>query len=149
MKITINNSFKKRGKHMSIEVKSQPIEHTFDDRKAARTPAKAIAKMVEERIKHLNKRASPKTIAKRQRQGRTSAKLFNDTGRLADGIVMAEGSPGVFETRGPIGRLSPDQPWLLERLLKAINIDPESIMGDPKVKAAVEETVRDMIKVKR
>lgn len=148
MKITINKSYSTRGKNVSINVKAQPIEHHFDDREAARTPAKAIAKMVEERIRHLNKRAAPKTIAKRRRKGRTGTKLFNDTGKLADGITMDENA-GVFETRAPEGRLSPDQPFILERLLQLINIDPESIMRDPKVRAAVEETVREMIEVKR
>jgi hypothetical protein len=149
MRKVINNSLRSRGKNVSINVRAQSIEHDLDEREAARIPAEAIAKMVKARIKGITMRAADSTLQKRKAKGLSSTIVFRATGYLANGIAMAEDEPGRFQTIAPQGRLSPDAPWIIRRLLEIIDVNAQTIMQVPEVKKAVEETVKRMIKVRR
>lgn len=108
-------SGKQRKPRYSIEIKSEPLLHNFDDMMLGRGPADAIAELISTQIKNISEQARPATLADRQKNflefqrgapnavkrysgGRLgsmppnpdSRTLFNDSGRLAKSIFATQ-----------------------------------------------------------
>lgn len=131
--ITLGHSSRAAGKYYSIETKAQPITFRLDEEALASRPAEAIAAAVREGIA---------SISEWTRKGR---QLFNNTGRLRDGITAVLDG-GRWLITAPPDRLQ--DPDVLARLLEAVPAltDP---LSHPLVRQAVEATIRAAITVKR
>jgi hypothetical protein len=174
--IVINNpptDEKPRGRPMyTVKVEAEPIAFNLSPKLLGLGPAKAIAKLIGNRIASITARASPRTLAIRaaaqrayqrgsaeaaSRYGNSapnqSDKLLNDSGRLAQTIRVeldnAEGAYGVAVSKD---RLEPstlhDSANALARIGDVLKehvpelADPELLMSEPSVVAAVERAIR-------
>lgn len=137
----ILNDYKKSparaGRHRSVSIKSEPLEHTFDDAELGRGPAQAIRDKVAAEIRSITEQAAASTIAKRRRDGRTSTRLFNDTGKLAQGLRVEQDGE-TFATVAPSGRLAGETAGLLERLRGLVDVSARALAQDRKVREAIQ-----------
>lgn len=160
----------------TITVQSEPILHEFSEEQLGKGPAEAIAEAIRTGIKNIVEVATPATLAARERGkralersaawakrrysgGRTgqkapsgSVRLFNDSGRLADGVVAQQNTqeknwtinvtanrldPSTFKSReefvGMVDRL--------RALVPALR-DPLSV---PAVKEAIADGIRGLL----
>ena len=145
--VVILNGYKKT-KGPGISVKSQPLVHTFDHKKMGKGPAAAIRDVVERAIKSISEEASAGTISKRRRAGRMGRQLFNDTGKLARALFVAEKGE-AFETRAPADRLRDLPADVLARLFDVAAIKPKDLVKDKAVRAAIKASARSIIVKKR
>ncbi len=146
----ILNNYKKtpgRGA-MGVEVKADRIVHDFDEMKIARKPAEELRDAVERAIRGITETASDATMSRRRRAGIVGRRLFNATGKLAKGLAVVATRDG-YETRAPADRLSGDSEGLAERLVEVAKLSARELMGDARVREAVQESVGEMIKVER
>ncbi len=161
-KLTIDETHTTRGKHASVEVQADALEHDFDEVELGRAPAHAIADAIATGIRGIRERANPATIRKREqaraalargeawaveryagRQPGQSDKLFNDSGALADLRVVeqrgewAVTTPPNRDLVAPRGFDGGEFAAMLRRLRELVPAI-EDPTGDPKVRAAIE-----------
>lgn len=116
----------------TMTIKAEPIVHDFDKLKLGQGPAIAIRDLIRRQIKAIGAFAKPGTIAKREaavralargadwaqrrysggrtgtKEPNTSWRLFNDSGRLADGLEVRENkAEGSWTINVPANRLNP------------------------------------------
>lgn len=135
----------------SIEVKSTPLVHVFDDTAIAVDVAKAIRSKVEKSIKAITETASKGTLKRREYARRklgstsTSTRLFNDTGRLAEGLEIKQ-ERGTFTTNIPADRFNERGGELVAKLRAAVPElrDPAKLLRG-EVRQEIEASVKDMI----
>lgn len=128
-----------RGKVSSrttIDIKSEPIIHLFDDRMLGAGPAEAIKTVIQEGIRSITESVAPATTAYRERASRafrrganwaverykpkrlkgtfepglvSPSRKFNDSGQLAEGIFVRQNvRDPVYTVNVPATRLNPD-----------------------------------------
>lgn len=161
---------------VTMTIDSQPILHDLNEEKLGEGPARAIAAAIRAGIKNITELAKGATLEKRKRAkeelargvrsalqrysgGRTgtkepsgSVRLFNDSGRLADGLEVRQNTAeGNWTINVPANRLDPstfknrgDFVAMLTRLRELVPAlrDPTSI---PEVKRAIERGIRDLL----
>jgi hypothetical protein len=115
-----------------------------DGTQVAAEPARAIARVIGDAIRHSDVPASPSTIRRRRARGITSTRKWNATGELAASIVARQRGDG-FAIGVAADRL--EDPRLLEELEDDLRVlaDPTS---NPRVIAAIESTVDELLKEK-
>lgn len=115
----------------TITIKAEPMVHIFDARALGQGPAEAIVEHLRNRIRGISEVAKPATLAARQRAkdayqrgepwakrryagGRTGGKepgqtvrLFNDSGRLADGLFARPTRDNAWTVNVPANRFDP------------------------------------------
>lgn len=168
----------KTTKRTSFEIKAEPIVHTFDDQALGRGPAEALKGIISEQIKAISASATTKTLQnrtysqlhfpsqlsksdkKRYTGGRIGAlepnqpggKLFNDSGRLADGLAVGKNRQAAGErdwvVNVPANRFTdrsghPPTVHLAKRLASLVPAlgRPSTLRGNPKLQAAVAESI--------
>ncbi len=166
-----------RGKQRtSIEIVSEPLLFDLDELALGAGPAEAIRARLEKDTKNITEVASAATLAKRksaaenptarstQRRysgGRTgfkapnqSVRLFNDSGRLAEGFFVRENKQDTTWTVNvPANRLTPEgfvgdgfQRMLDKfRSLMPVLQDARALLSDSDFNAAVSKAAREMI----
>ncbi len=159
-----------RGKgRVTIEVKSEPLLHVFDDRAVGQGPAEALKELIVEGIKAISEDASAmrqryRRYAKRafdrgarwaQREysgGRTGStppqdnetRAFNFSGRLLN-LAVRLNSDDAFTINVPANRFSPDQYRSLGRLEAALDKLRRLVpVLDPK-RAAVHPKMKEAV----
>lgn len=157
----------------TIEVKSEPILHELNEEQLGKGPAEAIAEAIRNGIKSITEFAKPTTLRQRDAAkralergaawakrryagGRTgqkapsgSVRLFNDSGRLADGVVAQQNvSEGAWTINVTANRLDPstfksreDFVSMVDRLRSMV-----PAMRDPTAVPAVREAIADGIR---
>lgn len=139
----------RKGRKVSVEVKSEQLVHDFDPEKLGEGPAEAIKNKVRKAIESIAQVAAPSTLAKRRARNSTSTTVFNDTGKLARELFVQHNGDS-FETKAPTSRLQGTRGQeLLKMLLKVAKISPRDLLSDPKVKAEIKATIGVMISKKR
>jgi hypothetical protein len=158
---------------VSIEIKSEPLQINLDETALGAPVAVAIKKVIQQQIEGIAETASSGTLLtrkyatnaygrsepwamKRYAGGRTgpkqpgkSAALFNDSGRLAEGLaVRANPKEGAFTINVPANRFDESTfksralfLAMLERfgqLVPAVG-QPETVLDDPRVQRAIRE----------
>ena len=156
---------------VSFEIKSEPIVHTFDDEALGMGPAVALKEILSEQIKGIMQVASRETLRRRKSAklnfghpsksdkkrytgGRIGAKkpdqtvrLFNDSGRLADGLSVRKNRQAAGErdwvVNVPINRFTDDTADLAKQLASLVPAigQPQTLRGNPKLAAAVNESI--------
>lgn len=116
----------------TVTIKAEPVLHDFSELRLGQGPAIAIRDLVRRQIKSIGAFAAPATIEKREaavralargaqwakrryaggrtgeKQPNTSWRLFNDSGRLADGLEVRENKTEKSWTINvPANRLNP------------------------------------------
>lgn len=166
-----------RGKQRtSIEIISEPVLMDLDSLALGAKPAEAIRAELEKDTKNISELASPATIARRraaaENQSATSTqrrygggrigfkapnltpRLFNDSGRLAEGWFVRENkSDESWTVNSPANRLDPSTfgaaafQAMLDKLRSLMPIlqDMRELFNRPAFNAAVAESVRDMV----
>lgn len=169
-KLTLDETHATKGRHASVEVKAEPLEHDFDEVELGRGPAQAIREAISTGIKAIRQRASAATIRKREqaraalargeawavkryagRQPGQSDRLFNDSGALADLRVIEQRgefsivTPPNRDTTAPRGFDGGAFAAMLRRLVELVPAiaDPT---GDPKVKEAIEKSAERVVR---
>lgn len=108
-KLTLDETHSTKGRHASVEIRADPLEHDLDEVELGRGPAAAIREAIATGIKAIRQRASDATIRKREqaraalargeawavrryagRQPGQSDRLFNDSGTLAAGLTVQQ-----------------------------------------------------------
>lgn len=172
-KLTIDETHTTNGRHASVEVKADPLEHELDEVELGRGPAHAIRDAIAAGIKGIREKASAATIRKREqaraalargeawaveryagRQPGQSDRLFNDSGALADLRVVEQGKEWVIatppnrDTTAPRGFDGGAFAAMMRRLVELVPAlrDPT---GDPRVRAAIEEAARRVVRVRK
>ena len=159
---------------VTIEIESEPLVHMFDDTALGAGPAQAIRDKVEQAIKSITAQASASTIARRKRAyldlsgggadkatrqrytgGRIGTKLptgsttlFNDSGRLADGLFTRQNpSEGNWTTNVPANRFTPDTQHLVGKLFDLIGnqISSSALLSDIGVRRALRDSLDQLL----
>lgn len=172
-KLTIDETHTTRGRHASVEIKADPLEHDFDEVELGRGPAQAIRDAIATGIRGIRERAKPATIRKREqaraalargeawaveryrgRQPGQSDRLFNDSGALAD-LAVRQGRDG-WEVTTPSHRplLAPrdfDSGAFAAMMRRLRELVPaiEDPTGDPKVREAIEASAGRVVRKRR
>lgn len=142
---TINNPLKVRKPgRVSIEVKSEPIRHNFDEVALGKGPAEAIRALVESQIRSISKVVAKSTLAKRRAKGITSSRLYNATGKLAKGLSVALVGK-EYQTRAPRDRLTGETAELVPELLDVAEIDARELVKDRRVQDAIRASWAKMV----
>jgi len=165
----------------TVTIKADPVVHVFDPRELGRGPAEAIAEAIRKGIRDIGEIAKPSTRKRRESAekalnqgerwamaryggGRTGIKapnrtprLFNDSGRLAEGIVAGPNGDGwvvnVTANRfdpstfvGGVGALVS----MFERLVALVPAlqGPDKLMQIESVKNAIADSLYQIIVVK-
>lgn len=131
----------------SVSVRADGIEHLFDPRALGDGPARAILEHVREQIRGITETVSPATRERRQDAGRSGTRRYNDTGKLVKELTLRQDGDS-YQTVSP-ERLAGRQSYLVERLLELVDIAGRDLMRARKVRAAVEGSVRELIRIKR
>ena len=173
------SSGKARKKRFTLEVKSEPLLLDLDELMLGAGPAEAIQELISSQISHITQDAKPATVAFRARAardlaagkpwarkryggGRTGvkppgqgAKLFNDSGRLAEGIFVRQNrKDNTFTVNVPANRLDPSTfsggaqalAEMTQRLVKLVPaLDPRKLSTYQPVKSAISKAVKDMV----
>lgn len=81
-----------------------------------------------------------------------SDKLFNDSGRLAEGIAVRQNlTDASYTVNVPANRMNPDEFGLgfeemVRRFVSLVPmLDPKKAIGDPQIEAAIKESVDQMV----
>jgi hypothetical protein len=167
----------------TVTIAAEAIVHNFDPVALGMAPAQAIAKVIRDRIRDIAELAKPATIQRRQQAakslaagsnfdrtrytgGRTGSKppnqtsrLFNDSGRLADGIHarpnLERGKEQLanWTINVPANRLNPSTGWndaskfqamvaRLQTLVPELSLQGASKLGQAKeVRDAIADSV--------
>lgn len=133
----------------TIEIKSEPLVHTFDDTAMGAGPAEAIRDLIQRQIEDIDDPASPATIAFRKRAEKAYAEgagwareryrplrggasddppnsfkrgvKFNDSGRLAKGMFVRQNpAERNFTINVPAHRLTDDTRHLAPELVRLV-----------------------------
>lgn len=166
----------------SIEFRAEPILHDFSIQALGQGPAEAIRDLLTQRIKAIGQVASPSTIlarksaetalaagkswaTRRYAGGRTGRKnpgqsdrLFNDSGRLAEGLEVRENrTDGNYTINVPANRLDPStfkggEAALVSMFQRLVTLVPEfrggrEITKHAEIREAIAEAVTDSIVV--
>lgn len=174
---TVEERERKSGKkHVTVTIKSEPIAVHLDPLALGQPVADAIASAMRDQIRGISERASDGTILRRkyaaaafakgetwakQRYsgGRTGPKapaktdrLFNDSGRLADGITANQNrKEKAWTINAPVNRLDPSTFPSPEAFASMMNRLAELVpmmknpLAEPKVVEAIERTWNNMI----
>jgi len=170
---------RKSGKqHVTISVSAEPIAVFTDPIALGQGPAMAIAEVFRAAIAGIQEQASDGTklarsyasqafaagkswATKRYSGGRTGAKapeqktpegrLFNDSGRLAEGITAnLNRKEGGYTINAPVNRLDPSTfssigafQRMIDRLFQLAPV-LKNPLGDPRVQEAIEKTWTEM-----
>lgn len=154
-RITLNESYAARKGSVSVSVEAQPIHHNFDERELGAGPAAALRDAIVEGIRGITERVSKATLARRRKANPgASDRLFNDSGRLAQGLdVRLRGD--TWEVTAPPDRLnasSVTDSGALERMLQRL-FELVPALRDPltikSVRDAIERSVSKLISVGR
>lgn len=160
----------------TITVDAEPILHEFSEEQLGKGPAEAIAEAIRTGIKNITEIAAPMTrrareVGKRAVErgapwavrrfsgGRTgtkapsgSVRLFNDSGRLADGVVAQQNTQEKNWTINvPANRLDPstfksrEQFVAMVDRLRALVPALTNPLGVPAVREAIVEGVRGLM----
>lgn len=164
----------------TLSIKSEPILVDFDPLKLGKGPAEAIAALVSKQIRAISETASLSTqlgrkyaanafaagqswAKKRYSGGRTGAKppgaassdrLFNDSGRLADGIFASENKKeGNWTINVPANRFDPTTfkggesaiLSMIERLRNLVPALKGDVLSDPATREAIKTATADAI----
>jgi len=163
----------------TVSFKADPVVHVFNAKELGRGPAQAIADAIRDGIRAIKEVASASTRARRTAAaealrrgaawavarydgGKTGRKepgktvrLFNDSGRLAEGIVAGPTSDGTWTVNVTANRFDPDTfvggvPALVsmfERLRSLVPAlqSPEQLTRIPSVKDAIQNSQADII----
>ena len=177
---------------VTLEISAEPLIHMFDDSALGRGPAEAIRDALEKAIKNIGKTAvsatiarrnsartalaggnAPKSVLKRYTGGRIgtkppksgSVRLFNDSGRLAEGLSVRQNTKtsnldfgprlNVWTTNVPANRFTegggghPPTQHLVKQLFDLVPMlkNPRRLMSDPAVKKAVVKSL-DLLIIK-
>lgn len=165
----------------TVTITADPVVHVFDPRELGRAPADAIAEAIRKGIKAIGEFAKPATRARREGAakafaarlpwavarysgGRTGDKapnqtgrLFNDSGRLADGIFAGPNGDG-WVVNVPVNRFDPatftggvgalvSMYGRLRELVPALQ-GPEALRKIPEVRDAIESSILNVIQTK-
>lgn len=119
------------GIRYSVSIDAQPMIHTFDAKTLGMGPAEAMAEHLRKRVATIGVRAAATTILKRkyaadaldrgeswaqarysggrtgQKRPGASDRLFNDSGRLAEGIVATPTRDNQYVVNVPANRFDP------------------------------------------
>lgn len=133
-----------RGKHSSVAIRADAIEHDFDPRRLGELTAEAILAVVRDRIRDISEPPRQSTLDRRTSGSR---KLFNDTGKLLRELT-AQFVRGDWQTQSP-NRLTGGQSYLVERLFRVADLSARSIMGDRRVMDAIRRSQQAMVTIKR
>lgn len=169
----------------TITIKAEPILHNFNGLRLGEGPAHAIRDLIRRQIKNIGTFAKPATIAKREAAVRalsrgaqwakrryaggrtgekapnTSGRLFNDSGRLADGLEVRENTTEQSWTINvPVNRLNPEPDGhrtftataferMLQELVRHVPAlrGGEEILKDETVRQAIASATADAITV--
>lgn len=165
----------------TVTIKAEPVVHVFDPRALGRGVAEAMAAAIRSGIRDIAEIASPSTRRRRDAAaealrrgaawavarydgGKTGRKdpgktprLFNDSGRLAEGIVAGPNDDGWvinvtanrFDPTTFVGGV-PALVSMYERLRALVPVlqGPERLMQDEGVKAAITDSLYQLIVVK-
>lgn len=156
---------------VTLEIKSEPLVHVFDDVALGSGPANAIRDVLERSIKAIGQmsaletrkrraraqidfRTNPggsKWLKKRYSGGRIGPKepnqtfrLFNDSGRLAEGLFVRQNPrEATFTVNVPANRFTDATRHLIPQLISLATSfgSPEKILADK----AVQKEIRDSI----
>jgi hypothetical protein len=163
----------------TVSIKADPIVHVFDAKALGRGPAEAIAAVITSKIKKIGEFATPATVAFRARAvialargdvwaqrrysgGRTGPKppnqtkrLFNDSGRLAEGIAAGPTSGNEWVINVPSNRFDPSTfkggvaalTAMVNRLQSLVPElrAPEELAKSPEVHDAIRDSIYDVI----
>lgn len=162
----------------TMSIKSQPILTSLDPLKLGQGPALAIRDLIVRQIKGISLLASESTQLKRKygvaalaagaawararySGGRTGTKdpnkssaLFNDSGRLVEGLELRENKQeGTWTVNSPANRFSPDTfrdgeiglTRMIEQLVQLAPALGGDVLGDQAVVAAIAEASADAI----
>lgn len=147
--VRINESFAAKAEHSSVTVQAETLEVELDESKLGRGPARALRDAVAAGIKGITELANKATIAARRRHGSASTRLFNDSGHLANAIELREDRDHTFEIAAPADRFASSRfPEIAELIAKLRELVPalRGPLDVASVRAAIEQSVRDMIK---
>lgn len=154
----------------SINIKSEPLVHTFDDVALGSGPAEAIRDAFEAAIKGITDFAKPSTIARRNyaRQAlaagtagktitkrysggkiglkppTTSARLFNDSNRLSEGLFVRQNPrEKSWTTNVPANRFTDETRHLVGQLFDLIGskISPKALLANPRVNKEIKASL--------
>jgi hypothetical protein len=161
----------------TVSIKADAIPHLFDAQELGRGPAEAIAQVIRDQIKAIGETASlgtqfaRKAAAKafaagkewavaRYSGGRTGAtppkggdKLFNDSGRLADGIYVQAVKDESWTINVPANRFDPSTfnggvaalTAMVERLQQLVPaLRGEGLAGNETLRRAMENAAADI-----
>lgn len=166
-----------RGKERTtIEIISEPLLFDLDELALGQKPALAIQDALKRGVQAITEFASAATIARRKAAadnpntpsvarrysgGRTgfkppnqTARLFNDSGRLAEGFFVRENKEDrAWTVNTPANRLDPSTftgsgfERMLDRLRSLVPIlqDARALLADKGFNAAVSEAVKDLV----
>src|SRR3990167_3670225 len=162
---------------VTIEYQSQPLVANLDPVAIGKPVAEAMTKAIQEGIRAITAAASPSTILKRKYAanafakgeawakkryagGRTGAKppdtqgggrLFNDSGRLADGIFTRANRDGEWTINVPANRFDPSTfsggvaavNAMIQRLRELVPVlrSAQELFDTPEVRAAAREAI--------
>jgi hypothetical protein len=159
---------------VSVNIKSEPLVHTFDDAALGAGPAAAIRDAFEAAIKGITAIASPSTIARRNharqalangtapksivkrysggRTGtkppKTSVRLFNDSDRLSEGLFVRQNPrEASWTTNVPANRFTGDTQHLLGELFDLIGdkISPRALLDHPDVSKEIRASLEQIL----
>lgn len=155
----------------TVEVRSQPLLLNFDDEMIAGSYAQDYQRVIQDQIRLIAETAKPATLAKRAAAagqlaaglpgatkrysgGRMGAmppnqsdKLFNDSGRLREGIHVRQNSTDkTFTINLPANRDLGQSPTMFQRLLDLVAaLDPRKAVQLPAMEAAWKRIQGDMV----
>ncbi len=166
--------------HMTLSIKSEPILHDFDNLKIGRAAAEAIAALIRRQIEGIGEAAGVATQLKRKyaesafaagkrwalerysggkigaRKPAQTERLFNDSGRLAAGIVATENkTEGAWTINVAANRLDPRTfgggeagiSRMVQRLVSLVPALRGDVLRDETVKRAIDEGIAEAIYV--
>jgi hypothetical protein len=158
-----------------ITVSAESLIHNLDPKTLGRGPAQAIAHHFRERIREISAAAAPATIKARQVAARAldagrewaqrrysggrlgemrpneSDRAFNDSGRLAEGIVANGSSDGVWRVNVPANRFQDSMTGGIDRIWrKLVSLvpefaNPELLLSQDLISASIQKAQRDMV----
>jgi hypothetical protein len=143
MRTTLDESSTVTVGSVTITTKADPLEFELDPIKIARGPAEAIARSIANGIRRVTDSATLGTIRRRQREGISSDRKWNATGKLASSITVERDGDG-FAIVAPSDRLQDDD--VAQRIVDDVPAISDPIT--PAVDAAIELAADQMI-VKR
>jgi len=162
----------------TVSIKSEPILHDFDELKLGKAPAEAIRDLLKRQVQAIGEFAAPATRAYRQRAvdamargarwaarrysgGRTGVtppnqtqRLFNDSGRLANGFTVTENKTSkAWTVNVPANRLDPTEfkgdafQRMIQRLVEHVPAlrGGDEVLKDPAVRKAIEKATAEAI----